>query len=365
MNQNQIPGKDHNLIIKTAAWFVIIGSSIALLIFFRSFLQPFVVALILWFIIGEFRGLLKKITIAKRALPKPILTILSAAIVFSLFYFSLDIIIQNIQKLTSNIGLYSHNLVSMLESIEDALGVEELGERVEGQEGKIITEMTTIAGSLASFIGRFFLVLLYVVFLLLEEFALNKKAGKVVKSKDNNIFKTFQRIMQLFRAYMSIKTLTSFITGLLSFFVLLWLGIDLPALWAFIIFMLNFIPSIGSIIATAFPVLFSAVQYGDFSKSLYVLIGVLAIQVLVGNVLEPRLMGNKLNLSPMVILLGLTFWGFVWGVMGMLLSVPITAMMMIIFSQFENTRGIAIFFSHNGEISNMLGPAAEESSDKI
>ena len=143
-------------------------------------------------------------------------------------------------------------------------------------------------------------------------------------------------------------------TGFLSYFVLLFLGIDVPALWAFIIFLLNFIPSVGSISATAFPVIFSAVQYGDLSKSLYVLVGVLSIQVLIGNVVEPRLLGNRLNLSPIVILLGLTFWGYVWGVVGMLLSVPIMAMMMIIFSQFDNTRNIAIFFSHDGNLGNMI-----------
>jgi predicted PurR-regulated permease PerM len=355
MTPNQTPGLDHRTVLKTASWFVIFGSSVALLIFFKNFLQPFVVSLILWFLIVEFRNLLGRITIRGKRLPGLFLRILSTLIIFSLFYFSLNILILNIQKLTVNIHLYSENLAAILENIEDLLGVEQLGERVEAQEGKLINVMTNIAGSLASFVGRFFLVVLYVIFLLLEEQRLNKKAARVVKSKKDSLYKTYQRVMQLFRDYMSIKTLTSFLTALFSYFVLMLLGIDLPALWAFIIFMLNFIPSIGSIIATAFPVLFSIVQYGDLSKTLYVLVGVLAVQVLVGNFLEPRLMGNKLNLSPLVILLALAFWGSVWGIMGMLLSVPITAMMMIIFSQFASTRNIAVFFSHDGEIGQMAG----------
>ena len=106
----------------------------------------------------------------------------------------------------------------------------------------------------------------------------------------------------------------------------------------------------GSIIATSFPVLSSIVQYEDIKQTVSVLIGILAIQVLIGNVIEPKLLGNKLNLSPLVVIVGLVFWGALWGVMGMLLSVPIMASLMIIFSQFPNTKNIAIFLSQNGEI---------------
>jgi AI-2 transport protein TqsA len=341
-------------VITTAAWFIIAGCTVAFLMFFRTFLQPFVVALILWFVIGEFRFLLTKIKIKGKGLSKGILTVISALVIFYLFYVSIDIIIVNIQKLTRNIGEYSNNLVMMLEGMEKTLGIENLGESVEGRESQIISAMTSIAGGLASFVGRFFLVILYVIFLLLEEFGLSKKLNFVVSKRSSNVSESMKRIMSLFRAYMSIKMFSSFMTGFLSYFVLLFLGIDVPALWAFIIFLLNFIPSVGSIIATAFPVIFSAVQYGDLSKSLYVLVGVLSIQVLIGNVVEPRLLGNRLNLSPIVILLGLTFWGYVWGVVGMLLSVPIMAMMMIIFSQFDNTRNIAIFFSHDGNLGEMM-----------
>lgn len=351
---------DQGPVIKSAAWFLIIGSVIALLMYFRNFLQPFVVALILWFIIAEFRSLLEKIKIKGKSAPKSILTIASALIIFYLFYISLDIVILNIQKLTANINVYSDNLVKMLEKLEHAVGLDNLGESVSGQEEKIIGAMTAVAGGLASFIGRFFLVILYVAFLLLEEYSLNTKMGLIFSSKHSTTRQTFGRIMNLFRAYMSIKAFTSALTGILSYFVLVLLGVDLAALWAFIIFLLNFIPSIGSIVATAFPVIFSAVQYGDPSKSLLVLIGVVSVQVLIGNVIEPRLMGNRLNLSPIIILLGLTFWGSIWGVVGMLLSVPIMAMLMIILSQFDSTRNIAIMFSHDGDISKLVDYPVDE-----
>lgn len=345
----------HNILTRTASWFVIIAAVIATLLYFRNFLQPFIVALIFWFVIIEFRRILEKISIKGKKPPILVLTILSTIIIFTFLYFSLDLVVMNIQKLAANMDLYTENLVNLGESLEKKIGIDNLGERLQSQQDKLMTLLGGLAKSTAGFVGRFFLVVLYVIFLLLEEFLLAKKAMSIVQTTNNSFYKTFTRIINLFRNYITIKAFTSFLTGFFSFLILLFLDIDLAALWGFIIFMLNFIPSIGSIIATAFPVIFSAVQYGDLSKSLYVLIGVLSIQILVGNIIEPRLMGSKLNLSPLVIILALTFWGLIWGVMGALLSVPITAMMMIIFSQFPSTRNIAVFFSQNGDISSMTG----------
>ena len=341
-----------NPTLKTAAVLITLGGIVTIFLFFKNFLQPLVVALLFWFIIIEVRGGLGKIKLFKKSLPRIILTILSTAIVFSSFYVSINIIIVNINKLTANFELYSANLIALLEKIEDLIGIENLGENLDNQKGALMKSAANAASSLASFIGRLLLVFFYVLFLLLEETNINKKLDKMYGSakESNRITKTWDKIHKLLHDYLTIKLLTSFLTGFFSFLVLVFLGIELPALWAFIIFILNFIPSVGSMIATSFPVLFSIVQYADIKQTLSVLVGVLAVQVLVGNVLEPKLMGNKLNLSPLVVVVGLVFWGSIWGIMGMLLSVPIMASLMIIFSQFPNTKNIAIFLSQNGEI---------------
>ncbi len=341
-----------NPTLKTAAVLITLTAIITIFLFFKSFLQPLVVALLFWFIIIEVRAGLSKIVIRKKTLPRIILTILSTGIVFFSFYISINIIITNINKLTANFELYSANLIALLEKIESLIGVENLGETLDNQKSTLMNSAANAASSLASFIGRLFLVFFYVLFLLLEETQINKKLEKMYGSakESNRITKTWAKIHDLLHDYLTIKLLTSFLTGFLSFFVLLLLGIELPALWAFIIFILNFIPSVGSIIATSFPVLFSIVQYADVKQTISVLVGVLAVQVLIGNVVEPRLMGNKLNLSPLVVVVGLVFWGSIWGIIGMLLSVPIMASLMIVFSQFPNTRNTAIFLSQNGEI---------------
>lgn len=343
--------------VKTAAVLITIAFIVAILQYFRSFLQPLIVALILWFIVAEVRSLLMKIKIRDKSLPRPLLTLISTVAVFFIFYIITDLIILNFQNLIVNIDQYNAALVNILEDIEVLLGVDNLGEAVADQQAAIVTGASTAARALASFVGRMFLVLFYLLFMLLEEAAMNNKMKKIYarSGSKRSIKSNISRISNLLSAYLGIKIFTSFLTGFVSYFVLLILGIDLPMLWAFLIFILNFIPSVGSIVATSFPVLFSMLQYsGEWGKSLSVLLGVLAVQVGVGNLLEPRILGNRLNLSPLVVILGLTFWGFVWGFVGMLLSVPIMATLMIVFSQFEDTRSTAILFSKDGNIEYLF-----------
>ena len=152
--------------------------------------------------------------------------------------------------------------------------------------------------------------------------------------------------------YVALKTLTSLMTGFLSYFALLFIGIDAPLFWAFLIFILNFIPTIGSLIATLFPALFAILQFGDFTPGILVLAIVGAVQLVIGNLVEPRLMGNSLNISPLVVFLTLAIWGVIWGVSGMLLSVPITVIMIIIMSEFPGTRPFAILLSQRGNLNN-------------
>jgi predicted PurR-regulated permease PerM len=157
-------------------------------------------------------------------------------------------------------------------------------------------------------------------------------------------------IDQSISRYISLKTLISLITAVASYVALLLIGVDFPLFWAAVIFLLNFIPTIGSLIATLFPALMALLQFAAFGPFILVLMVVGTIQVLVGNVLEPKLMGSSLNISSLVVLISLAFWGTIWGIVGMILSVPITVMLIIIFSRFDTTRSAAIWLSGNGEV---------------
>ena len=153
------------------------------------------------------------------------------------------------------------------------------------------------------------------------------------------------------KKYISIKMLTSSTTGILSYILLKIVGVDFAEFWALLIFLLNFIPTIGSIVATIFPSLITLVQFDTYNPFFAVFVGVTIIQLCVGSILEPRLMGNSLNLSPLIILLNLSLWGLIWGIPGMFLCVPVLVISMIVFSHIPATRPIAILLSRDGRIS--------------
>lgn len=335
-----------------AYWMIVMGGTIAVLMYFQNFLKVFCISILIWYIIKKLRDLVSNLRIGKIKMPQWLGTVISTAVVFLAIYSITQIIAANFQSLASDFPTYSNNITRALVGLENILGIKDLDESFLELIDEYKSSIVIYAGSFATLVGQFLIILIYVVFLLLEETLFQEKIEKVLKTTEagTNIYSTLNAVTVLFDGYLSVKIFTSFLTGVLSYFALLIIGIDLPALWAFIIFLFNFIPSIGSIVATLFPTLFGLVQYGESTVALTVLIAVGAIQLLVGNFLDPRLMGDRLNISPLVVLLGLTLWGFLWGVVGMILSVPITATLIIIFGQFENTRPLAILLSKNGEI---------------
>jgi len=159
-----------------------------------------------------------------------------------------------------------------------------------------------------------------------------------------------KKIEKMLSRYIALKSLVNLSSACLAF-VLMWLvGIDSPFFWAALIFFFSFIPVVGPILATLFASVFSLLQFGDFVPFLIILCGVTTIQLIIGNYVEPRLMGNTLNISPLVAILSLAVWGALWGITGMLLSVPISVAIIIILSQFDGTRPVAILLSERGRL---------------
>jgi predicted PurR-regulated permease PerM len=142
--------------------------------------------------------------------------------------------------------------------------------------------------------------------------------------------------------YLAVKTFTSFLTALLSVLVLAAFGVKYAVLWAILTFFANFIPYIGSMVAVALPIAMSFVQFPDaLYKPIVVLVLLTLVQQLIGSVIEPRLIGKKLGVSPLIILLSLAFWGMLWGIPGMILSAPLVVSIKIILENIEYTRSIA------------------------
>ena len=169
-------------------------------------------------------------------------------------------------------------------------------------------------------------------------------------NKQDKISTVIEEIEASITNYLGLKTIVSLCTGLLSYIVLLFIGIDAPIFWAFLITLLNYIPTVGSLIATVFPATYCLLQFGEVYPFVLVLVLVGTIQVLIGNILEPRLMGNSLNISSLATLIALSVWGSIWGITGMFLSVPISVILIIILSQFPSTKPVAIMLSDKGVI---------------
>ena len=152
--------------------------------------------------------------------------------------------------------------------------------------------------------------------------------------------------------YFNIKTIASFVTAVLSYLIMSAFGLDFAWLWAAIIFALNYIPTIGSIVSTTLPCVLGIIMFDRFSDAIFMAFILTTLQFLIGNVIEPKFQGDRLNLAPIMILLSLAIWGAIWGVVGMFLAVPIMVTINAALSQFETTKPLAMLFSSTGDIKN-------------
>lgn len=333
--------------------FLIVITVVVVLIYAQSIIIPFTLAVLFWFMIRVIKKILSKLKFIRR-LPKWLLTIISSILLLSFLVFAVEMISANIQHITQTLPVYEKNINKITQSINAQFDVDLMTILSDfAQDLNFGDILSKIFSALTGVFGDAFTVLLYLVFLLLEEPIFPKKVKAMYpdKKKYNHVNTLIDKIDQSIGNYIALKTLVSLLTGFLSYFVLLLIGVDAPLFWAFLIFILNFIPTIGSLIATLFPAIFAILQFGEFTPGILVLAIVGAIQLIVGNLIEPRVMGNTLNISPLVVFLTLSLWGVMWGVIGMLLSVPITVILIIIMSEFPGTRPFAILLSQKGNIT--------------
>lgn len=184
------------------------------------------------------------------------------------------------------------------------------------------------------------LVVLTIVFILLEVTGFPGKLARAFGVSEADLVR-FSRITSEVQRYLGFKTLVSLATGLLAGLVTAAAGVDFPVLWGLVAFLLNYVPNIGSIIAAVPPVLLALIQFG-VGRALVVALAYMAINMTLGNFLEPQLMGRKLGLSTLVVFCSLVFWGWLWGPIGMLLSVPLTMVVKIMLEHTEDLRWVAV-----------------------
>ena len=209
-----------------------------------------------------------------------------------------------------------------------------------------------LLASLASIVVTFIVVLLYATFLLVERRAVETKLANLSDDPRRvaRIRDVLQTINRRIGSYLALKTVLSVLLGAVSWVIMLFFGLEFAALWAVLIAFLNFVPYIGSFLGVMLPALMTIVQFEDPGVIFSLLLALTLAQFVIGNFLDPYVMGNSLNLSPFAILISLAVWSELWGIPGAFLAVPITAIMTIVFSEFPGTRPIAVLLSKNGRI---------------
>ncbi|MDA7963257.1 AI-2E family transporter [Ruegeria sp.] len=209
-----------------------------------------------------------------------------------------------------------------------------------------------LLGSATSLLNQFFLISLYVAFLMAERLAFRKKiqlaAGNPRLGAD--LAAVLDAISYSLQRYVGVKTFISLITATISYTVFRALGLEYAETWAVLTFALNFIPSIGSIIAVVFPAMIALVQFESIGPFLVIVLGCGTLQFLIGNFLDPAMLGRSLNMSTFLVILALTFWTTIWGLIGAFLSVPLTVCILIIFSHIPALRPVAILMSLDGRL---------------
>lgn len=337
-----------------AATALLVVLTFYLLIIGEKLLLPLVIGIVLWYLINTLADLFGQIAIGSIGIPKP-LCLAASLLTFVLMVWALvSFLSSNFDEVLEVVPVYQENLTTRLDNIPllEFLGPQE--EILESITDWIDLPVfaASLATSFAGILASSGLILIYIGFLFLEQGHFDKKISALVANREReaDIRTIIDRIRGDIRKYISIKVFTSSLTGILSYIFLKFAGVDFAGVWGLLIFLLNFIPTVGSIIATIFPAMIALAQSDGYSLFFLVLIGITVLQICIGQMLEPRLMGSSFNLSPIIILLNLALWGYIWQVPGMFLCVPFLIILTIILSHFPSTRRIAIILSKDGSL---------------
>lgn len=324
-----------------------------LLIAGRGLLIPIVISIFIWHLLNTINSGMQRIPFVGFRFPNWISMILSLIVVAVMVKILLNIISNNVNDVIEAAPRYQDNLIAIFNNLEKRFHIKAFADfdsiiknlSIQSMVLNIYSVFTTLTSSAV-------LISLYVVFLFVEQHYFSQKMDAFFPQKEHRklVKNIVSHITKDTQTYLGIKTLLSFITATASWLIMKWVHLDFAEFWALLIFFLNYIPNIGAIVATAFPAALALIQFESWWPFVEVTSGIVTIQFIVGNFLEPRLLGQSLNLSPLVILFALGLWGAIWGILGMFLSVPITVMMMIVFAHFDSTRPIAILLSQDGHI---------------
>lgn len=312
----------------------------------KTLLVPFLFAIVLAIVM-----LPVVFWLESRRVPRTVGVTLSVLVVLGTLGLIGTIAGQSLQEFTrilpqyqNSVGQYYDGILQWLQEQGYDTNAVSLGQ--DFNPGSLMGLLGGFLNALVDALSDALLITVVMAFILAEASAFPDKMSRAFPERNGHGFGEVTALARSVQRYLLLKSLTSAMTGI---FVAVWtamMGLDFFVLWGFLGFVLNFIPTIGSIVAAIPAILLALVQLGPGTAAL-IAVGYLVINISIGNVLEPRIMGDQLGLSPMVVFLSLVFWGWLWGPAGMLLSVPLTVVLRSILIQREETRWLAILLGPN------------------
>ena len=318
-----------------------------------NILAPVAISVLIWFLINSLANTLKKLPYLNSNFGNKIAIPFSVIVIFITIFIVGNFIASSLVELSSVIVKFDSRFNLIVEKLSLVTGLD-IPKNIENflEQFSIASVLNNVLGAFSSILSNSIQIVLYVLFLLIDQAFFNSKLNALFPNYETRqkAKEVLHKISKTISTYISITTLISLFTGFLTYLICEYFSLEGAVLWGFVAFLFNFIPTIGSIIAVLFPVLFSIIQFELIADVLFLLLVLVVIQFIIGNVLYPKLMGSKLNISQFVVIFSLVIWGAMWGTVGMFLSVPLMMIILIILSQFENTKAIAILISADGKI---------------
>jgi AI-2 transport protein TqsA len=336
--------------VRAAIWLIAIGVIAAALYLLRGALTPFALALILWLAIDSLAEQLdKRIPFTPRWLALPIALVLVLGVVTLIGW----VVAANLGGMASDFPLYEARLNQLIVQMYTSLHIPgyppTLGNLIARMDpASAAAQVASGVQNLASYAA---FILIYLAFLFPASAVMPRKFnfmlghGEARKAAREVMY----RIRKSMERYLWVQTVVSLMITGLTYVTLMALGLQNALFWAFLVFFLNFIPTVGPAVAVVLITLVALVQFSSVQQVAAVFVGVVIWPFLIGNFILPRLASDSLNLSAVVMLLALAIWSAIWGLAGAFLAAPLTVMLMIVLAQFHDTRWIAIMLSADGK----------------
>ncbi len=291
------------------------------------------------------------------ALPTGLATVLAVSVAAGAFFIAVLILASRAGGFVETLSSAQPRLIGLLTAGAQSLRISQPGTAA---RMALSLDPTAYLGRIAlafqGFLSEALFVLVYLGFLIASKHAFGRKAVKLFAGRParQNALRVFESVRDSVERYLWIQTVTGLMIAVVSWAVMAMVGLQNAIFWGFLIFIVNYVPIFGALVAILLPTLFAVVQFPGPWQAVAVGGGLWLVTFIVGNVVLPRMQGDSLNMDPLVVLLSLAFWGALWGLAGMFLSTPLTVLAMLILAQFDGTRWLAVLLSADGEPDRAL-----------